>query len=58
MPARRSVGSSVGNAFVKIDEKWTFTDFKLFVKTVLDEEKRGSRRKEARRARKKVVKKK
>ena len=25
----RSVGWSVGNAFVKIDEKWTFTDCKM-----------------------------
>ena len=41
------VGWSVGNAFVKIDEKWTFTVCKM-IYTVLDEEKRGTRRKEGR----------
>ena len=41
-----SVGPLVGNAFVKIDEKSTFTDSKWF--RLLDEEKRGMRRKEGR----------
>ena len=56
---RPSVGWSVRNAFVKIDDKWPFTEC-----TVTDEEERGTSRKERRGGRsdketeKKIVKKK
>ncbi len=42
-----SVGPLVGYAFVKIDEKWPFMDSK-WLRRVLDEEERGTRRKEGR----------
>ena len=46
----RSVGPSVGNAFVKIDEKWTFSDSTCFRQcwTRRKEGRGGRRRKEGR----------
>ena len=45
---RRLVRRSVHNAFVKIDDKWTFRDAKVLDEEKRDEEEGGMRRKEGR----------